>query len=65
MLSKEGEPISKAWVSTSSLPMYSPYREGNSNPLQYSHLEKSMDRGAWAIAMGYSPWSLEESDMTE
>ena len=22
-------------------------REGNSNPLQYSHLEKSMDRGAW------------------
>ena len=21
--------------------------EGNSNPLQYSHLENSMDRGAW------------------
>ena len=22
-------------------------REGNGNPLQYSHLENSMDRGAW------------------
>ena len=26
-------------------------REGNGNPLQYSCLEKSMDRGAWC-AMG-------------
>ena len=22
-------------------------QEGNGNPLQYSHLENSMDRGAW------------------
>ena len=33
--------------------------EGNSNPLQYSCLENSMDKG------GYSPWSCEESDTTE
>ena len=26
---------------------FSPYGEGNSNPLQYSCLENSMDRGAW------------------
>ena len=36
--------------------------EGNSNPFQYSCLENSMDRGAWA---GYSPWGHKESDMTE
>ena len=24
-----------------------PYGEGNGNPLQYSYLESSMDRGAW------------------
>ena len=24
-----------------------PAREGNGNPLQYSYLENSMDRGAW------------------
>jgi len=30
--------------------------EGNGNPLQYSCLEKPMERGAW---------SLKESDMTE
>ena len=24
-------------------------REGNVNPLQYSHLEKFMDRGAWKV----------------
>ena len=23
--------------------------EGNGNPLQYSHLENSMDRGAWQV----------------
>ena len=23
--------------------------EGNSNPLQYSHLENPMDRGAWQV----------------
>ena len=32
--------------------------EENGNPLQYSGLENSMDRG-------YSPWSHKESDMTE
>ena len=33
---------------------------GNGNPLQYSYLENSMDRGAeWA------PWSHKESDTTE
>ena len=35
--------------------------EGNGNPLQYSCLENSMDRGAW----GYSPWGRKESDMPE
>ena len=33
------------------------------NPLQYSHLENSMDTGT-ALA-GCSPWGLKESDMTE
>ena len=33
--------------------------EGNGNPLQFSCLENSMDRG------GYSPWCCNESDMTE
>ena len=33
-----------------------------SNPLQYSCLENSMDRGAW---QGYSPWGHKELDMTE
>ena len=37
--------------------------EGNGNPLQYSCLENSMDRGAlWAPC---SLWGLEELDMTE
>ena len=35
--------------------------EGNGNPLQYSCLENSMDRGAWG---GYSPWDCKESDTT-
>ena len=34
--------------------------EGNGNPLQYSCLENSTDRGA----LGYSPWGHKESDMT-
>ena len=36
--------------------------EGNDNPLQYSCLENSMDRGAWG---GYRPWGHKESDTTE
>ena len=35
---------------------------GNGNPLQYSCLENSMDRGAW---WAYSPWGRKESDTTE
>ena len=33
---------------------------GNGNPLQYSCLENSMDRG-----VGCSPWGCKELDMTE
>ena len=33
------------------------------NPLQYSCLEKPIDRGAWRAI--YSPWDCEESDATE
>ena len=36
---------------------------GNSNPLQYSCLENSMDRRAWQL--GCSPWGGKESNMTE
>ena len=35
--------------------------EGKGSPLQYSGLEKSMERGP----VGYSPWGHIESDMTE
>ena len=35
---------------------------GNGNPLQYSCMKDSMDRGALA---GYSPWGHKESDMTK
>ena len=37
--------------------------EGNGNPLQYSCLENSMDRGAWWAI--YSPWGHKDSDTTE
>ena len=36
--------------------------EGNGNPLQYSCLENSTDRGPWQV---YSPWGHKESDMIE
>ena len=36
--------------------------EGNGNPLQYSCLENSMDRGSLA---GYRPWDHKESETTE
>ena len=35
----------------------------NGNPLQYSSLENSMDRGAWQAI--YSSWACRESDMTK
>ena len=37
---------------------------GHSNPLKYSCLENPMDRVScrW---VGYSPWGLKQSDMTE
>ena len=35
---------------------------GHDNPLQYSCLENSMDRGAWG---GYSPQGYKESDTTK
>ena len=35
--------------------------EENSNPLQYSCLENSMDRGVW---LGYSPWGCKKTDTT-
>ena len=37
--------------------------EENGNPLQYSCLENSMDRGAWWAI--YSLWGHKESDTTE
>ena len=36
--------------------------EGNDSPLQYSFLEKPVDRGAW---LGYFPEGRKESDMAE
>ena len=42
---------------------FSCFGEGNDNPLQYSCLENSMDRGAWQAI--YSPWGCKELDMTE
>ena len=36
--------------------------EGNSNPLQYSCLEKSH---GWRSLVGYSPWGHKELDTTE
>ena len=35
--------------------------EGTGNPLQYSYLEKSVDRGAWRATVH----GIEELDMTE
>ena len=35
--------------------------EGNGNPLQYSHLENSMDGGAWLATIH----RFKKSDMTE
>ena len=38
-------------------------RDGKSNPLQYSCLANTMDRGSWRA--GYSPWGHKELDTTE
>ena len=35
---------------------------GNGNPLQYSCLENSMDRGGWWVTV---PWGHKESDSNE
>ena len=37
--------------------------EGNGNPLQYSSLQNSMDRGTWRAT--YRPWGHNELDTTE
>ena len=37
--------------------------EGNGNPLQYSCLGNSMDRGAWRAT--YSPWGHKELEATK
>ena len=39
------------------------HEAGNGNPLQYSCLETSMDRGAWQAT--YSPWGHKELDTIE
>ena len=41
--------------------------EGYGNPLQYSCLENSMDRGGWGVggAIGYHPWDHKELDTTD
>ena len=58
-----GDLSSNPWVGK--IPWRGEWRfpgEGNGDPLQYSCLENSMDRGAW---VGYSPWGHKESDTTE
>ena len=41
-------------------------KEGSGNPLQYSCLEKPMDRGAWRVTdHGVTDHGVTESDMTE
>ena len=42
-----------------------PPGERHGNPLQYSCLGNSMDRGAWQLATIHWVVSCEESDMTE
>ena len=39
------------WGGTGDPQLEASYGEGNGNPLQYSCVEKSMDRGAWRAAV--------------
>ena len=50
-------------IKLSLIKQYSINGEGNGNPLQYSCLEKPVDRGAWWAA--FCPWGHTESDTTE
>ena len=49
-------------IQVQSLGQEDPPGEGNGNPLQYSCLENSMDRGAWWATVH---WVAKESDTTE
>ena len=40
-------------------------RDGNGNPLQYSGLENSMDRGVWRATIHGVAWGHKELDTTE
>ena len=39
--------------------------DGNGNPLQYSCLGNSMDRGAWQAMVQGATWGCKESEITE
>jgi len=51
--------MQETWIQ--SLGWEDPLEKGMATHSQYSCLENSMDRGAWA---GYSPWGHKESDST-
>ena len=52
--------MQEAWVQ--SLGQEDSPGEGNSSPLQYSCLKKSLEQRS---LVGYSPWGHKEPDMTE
>ena len=52
--------MQETWVR--SLGGEDPLKKGMATPVQYSCLEKSMDRGS---LVGYSPWGRKESEGTE
>ena len=39
--------------------------DGNGNPLQYSCLGNSMDRGAWQAMVKGATWGYKDSEITE
>ena len=53
----------KTWVQ--SVDWEDPYRDGNCNPLQYSGLENSIDRGVWRATVHRVAWGHKELDTTE